>query len=212
MTDLVNIERLDVETPLGVVHLAAFPKVSHREVIFKILSEVTGRPVSAADLVQTELDPRPCFPQLDLDVNWTHSGKLCVVAYTQSPDVRVGVDLEFHSPRRLPVAERFFSAQEVEYLRGLDADSSSDKPSALAEFFRLWCRKEALFKCVGGSFFTDALGCSVMENPLASANHQVHFVDLSPDAVRSFYPNIQNEKKGADLSASLCIAVARWPQ
>lgn len=205
-----DIKRLDVETPLGVVHLAAFPKKSHREVIFGILSEVSGRPITAEDLVQPDSPSRPGFPSLDMDVNWTHSGELCVVAYTDSRSIRVGVDLERHSPKRLPVADRFYNPQEIERLKDLSASGSQD--AAVSEFFRLWCRKEALFKCVGGNFFSDALGSNLIESPVDSSGHQVHFVDLPSDAVLSLGPLFQDEKKDADSSASLCVAVARWPQ
>ena len=47
-SDSRTIRRLDVETPLGVVHLAGFvQKPDHRSVILGILSEYVGEPVTA---------------------------------------------------------------------------------------------------------------------------------------------------------------------
>lgn len=198
MSNLPVIKRLDVDTPLGVVHLVSFPKggvrgdspcgkvgktasealdvPTHRQVIFDLLTEVTGHAVTAADLVQTEEHPRPEFPHLDFDVNWTHSGDLCVVAYTEAGSAKsvdggrgvaksglcVGVDLEVHKAKHLRVAERFYSPEERNRLRELGLAA----PAAVAEFFRLWCRKEALYKCVGGNFFEGAVGRCVLQNPL----------------------------------------------
>lgn len=282
----LNIRRLDVETPLGVVHLAAFPKgvegvPPHRQVIAALLSQVCGRVVDVESLIKTKallddesLDAeRPAFPGLDFDVNWTHSGKECVVAYgdrgslVNGVGVHVGVDMEVHNPKRLRVADRFYSPEEKAWLetvavtaeslvaagssalRHADAGrvpqtnalchaaagrvpqanalrhaaagrvpqsnalrhaaagqvpqtnalchadagqhllSSSESPSGesvpqspagniplgsasgevrrVQEFFRLWCRKEALYKCVGGSFFEGAVGRNVLDNPLS---------------------------------------------
>ena len=72
-SDSRTIRRLDVETPLGVVHLAGFvQKPDHRSVILGLLSEYVGEPVTAVDIVESKEDTRPKFPELDFDVNWTH--------------------------------------------------------------------------------------------------------------------------------------------
>lgn len=190
----LNIRRLDVDTPCGVVHLAAFPKGNgappHREIIFGILSDYIGEPVTASDLVAVEGDsasvtPRPTFPKLDFDVNWTHSGHECVVAYgarhslKKNVGLHLGVDMEVHSPKHLRVARRFYSSEESAYLEALDEDRR------ISEFYRLWCRKEAFFKCVGGSFFEGSVTRNVLANPLLVGSRQVHFVDLPWDGPAS---------------------------
>lgn len=202
MADNFNIRRMDVVTPCGVVHLAAFPKGGdgippHREVIFRILSDYIGAPVTAGDLLSVEgesasVTPRPTFPKLDFDVNWTHSGKECVVAYgprgslVQNVGLHLGVDMEVHNPKHLRVAKRFYAPEENVCLESLDEGLRSQ------EFFRLWCRKEALFKCVGGSFFEGSVGRNVLVNPLSDGNRLVHFVDLPWDG-----------------PSSLCVAVCK---
>lgn len=201
MEIMVQIDRKDVLTPLGIVHLAGFRmEQSHREVIFKILSDATGVSVSANNLHESKEQPRPTFDCLDFDVNWTHSGRYCVVAYGD-PGIRVGVDLERHSPRHVHLAERFFNGAEVAWLRDCSCSESNSQ-----EFFRLWCRKEALYKCVGGSFFEDTLRCSVLDSPMstrASGEMQtVYFTDL--DGSR-----FAENEKGAGFPASLCIAVTK---
>ena len=126
-SDSRTIRRLDVETPLGVVHLAGFvQKPDHRSVILGLLSEYVGEPVTAADIVESKEDTRPKFPKLDFDVNWTHSDGYCVVAFGErdSLGMRIGVDLERYSPRRLHLAERFFSADEADLIKSLMAQGS----------------------------------------------------------------------------------------
>lgn len=206
MDNSLDIRRLEVETPLGVVHLAGFSlmqpadgsgshRINHREVIFRILSEVSGVSVSAEDLCEVGENRRPEFPKLNFDANWTHSGGYCILAYG-APGVRVGVDLERYSQRHLRLSDRFYSEDEAAYLRTL---ASTDEQRQLGEFFRLWCRKEALFKCVGGRFFEGAVGRSVLSSPVMAGpeNHlrEVHLVDL-------------DGKKGAGFPAALCIAVS----
>lgn len=189
-----EIHQLDVDTPLGVVHLAGFAqKPDHRSVIFGVLSDFTGHPLSAGDLVESKEDPRPRFPKLDFDVNWTHSDGYCVLAYGERGSLgrlRLGVDLERHSQKRLHLADRFFSSEEADLVRSLEQNHAQE------EFFRLWCRKEAFFKCVGGDFFEGTLRRNMLKNPLETPSGIVHFVDLDGGAI------------GAPMSAALCIAVS----
>lgn len=199
-----EIRRLDVETPLGVVHLAGFvQKPDHRSVIFGILSEYCGTPVTAADLVESKEDARPRFPKLDFDVNWTHSDSYCVCAFGERGSLNglcIGVDLEKYSPKRLHLAERFFCADEAAFIKALvESDGAAANTRAEAEFFRLWCRKEAFYKCVGGDFFEGTLRRDMQKNPVqvdAPDSRKVYFVDLDGAAI------------GAPNPAALCVAVS----
>jgi len=210
MTDIVGLHRAEVATPLGAVHLVGFVMDGpHRPVIFKILGEASGLDISAADLVQDDEHPRPAFPRLDFDVNWTHSKGICVVAYGE-PGLCIGVDLEKHSPKHLRLADRFYHADEVEHLHGLASSADLQR----AEFYRLWSRKEALYKCVGGTFFEGAIGRSVLGDSLmtgtAESPRQVHFVDLDGGAFTSCCAekSVLKNEKAAGFPAALCVAVS----
>lgn len=202
-SDSRTIRRLDVETPLGMVHLAGFvQKPDHRSVILGLLSEYVGEPVTAVDIVESKEDTRPKFPKLDFDVNWTHSDGYCVVAFGErgSLGMRIGVDLERFSPRRLHLAERFFSTDEADLIKSLMVSAEEfAEHAAEREFFRLWCRKESFYKCVGGEFFEGTLRRNMLKNPvhLDASDRSVHFVDLDGSAV------------GAPMKAALCLAVSR---
>lgn len=195
-----KIHRIDVETPLGVVHLAGFAqKPDHRSVIFEILSDYCGESLTATDLVESKNNPRPCFPKLDFDVNWSHSQGYCVCAFGGRGTLerlRIGVDLERYSPKRLHLAERFFSKEESAWLSTLDSEWAQE------QFFKLWCRKEAFYKCVGGEFFEGTLRRDMQKNPVLVEVPDlvepvaVHFMDLEAAAV------------GAPMLAALCLAVS----
>ena len=203
--DVRPICRLDVDTPLGVVHLAGFvQRPAHRAVIFEILSEYVGESVDAADLCESKEKPRPYFPKLDFDVNWTHSDGYCVCAYGErgSRDcLKIGVDLERYSKKRLHLADRFFSVEEAAFVKALAESEGAAGVRAEQEFFKLWCRKEAFYKCVGGEFFEGTLRRDMQKNPVLvdapdSKPFEVHFVDLEGTAL------------GAPNPAALCIAVS----
>ncbi len=145
----------ELKTPLGSVFWCLVPLKDHRKAILSELSKASGMELSDSDIV-TAPNGRPEFPRCGFDANWTHSKGVCVLAYSFS--LRVGVDIEKIRPRTLRIAERFFSRPEKATL----FQSGLAEEAALAEFYCLWCRKEALFKCAGGSFFEDVLPQSVI--------------------------------------------------
>lgn len=102
--------------------------------------------------VELEKDPqgKPVLSGGSLHFNWSHSRDACVLAFSRS--ARLGVDIEFHRdswPRN--VAERFFHPNELALLDG------QAPAHARSAFYRLWSRKEAHYKCVGGQFMGGSL-------------------------------------------------------
>ena len=156
----------------GMVYLAVLPKENHRERIFDALSRALGTKVTAADLRCPGGSTRPEFPGLHIDANWTHSKDVCVLAYSR--ECRAGVDLEFHSRNRLKLADRFYSAEEVERLHQLLANEGES--SAQRFFYTLWCRKEAFYKCRCGDFFEGTLRRDMRADLVES----VSLADLNP--------------------------------
>ena len=78
-----------------------------------------------------------------LRFNASHSHELAVYAFAQDHDV--GIDVEYIKDdfATEEIAERFFSASEVQALRALRVEQRA------AAFFRCWTRKEAYIKAIG---------------------------------------------------------------
>lgn len=157
-----------LDTPYGRVFLLAFPKENHRNTIHSVLSKKAGFDVG--EILQTKENERPVFSNSPFDANWSHSKNCCVLAYSES--AKVGIDIEFLKPKSLRLAERFYSKEESIYLKELEQENPE---KAIQEFFRLWCHKEAHFKCVGGSFFEGSL----KQNMLQNTCQEVSFFDFS---------------------------------
>ncbi len=88
-------------------------------------------------------------------VNLSHSGDYAVCAACGAP---VGVDIQRRGECDMKIAERFFTAEEADFI-----NSGNDKNAA---FFEIWTKKESFVKAVGkglsiplGSF--SALGDAV---------------------------------------------------
>ncbi len=108
--------------------LGSYLGLAGRDVSFRTATR--GKPYVAGD-------PAP------LQFNLSHSGDLALVAVAR--DRELGVDLEQHraSVATGPVAERYFSRQEVASLRALPPEER------IEAFFRVWTRKEAFMKATG---------------------------------------------------------------
>jgi 4'-phosphopantetheinyl transferase len=80
--------------------------------------------------------------QSDLKFNLSHSGQKVLIAVTKANEV--GADIEIIQPQsRMHVAERYYSASEVEQLRSLAPEEQT------AMFYRIWSKKEAIVKANG---------------------------------------------------------------
>lgn len=114
--------------------LAGYLAVDPRTVVFDYLPK--GKPIV----------PKPHNPN-NLQFNLSHSGDWAIVALT--PGAAVGVDVEQQCPKVDPmaIAQRFFTPLECEVLQH---EAMSHRVQA---FFRLWTRKEASIKALGGSLF-----------------------------------------------------------
>jgi len=80
----------------------------------------------------------PGGPQFNL----SHSGGIACLAV--HPTLTLGADIEAHRPIERDVAKRFFSPTEYQALMALP---EADRVSG---FYRIWTRKEAVVKALGG--------------------------------------------------------------
>ena len=78
-----------------------------------------------------------------LRFNASHSHELAVYAFVQEREIGVDVEYVKDDFQSEEIAQRFFSAQEVQMLTALP------KHERHAAFFRCWTRKEAYIKAIG---------------------------------------------------------------
>ena len=89
---------------------------------------------------------KPFLKGKPLFFNLSHSGEWCLCAVALN--FKLGVDIERNDPGLSfePVAQRFFSPKEIQWLQ------RSSQQRQRRNFFRLWTRKEAWLKGKGGGF------------------------------------------------------------
>lgn len=105
---------------------------------------------------------KPLLACGSLQVNWSHSRDACILAWSRT--ARLGVDIEFHRPRySQDIAERYYHPDEFRSLQAV-------APAQSAEiFYRLWSRKEAHYKCLGGAFMGGSLSLDLRAHQVGDA-------------------------------------------
>ncbi len=90
---------------------------------------------------------KPYLENTNIKYNVSHSSDK--YALLISKNIQVGVDIEKISAKKrvLKIAERFFSANEFEYLSSLKSEN------LIPSFFEMWSLKESLVKCIGFQMF-----------------------------------------------------------
>jgi 4'-phosphopantetheinyl transferase len=123
----------------------------------------------------------------DLRFNLSHSNGLALLALALGREVGVDVEYKQREVATTDLAQRFFSAAEIESLLKLPNDQQSDG------FFKCWTRKEAYIKAIGEglSFSLDSFSVSLapFESPIVldvAGNYRETarwlFWDVSPDS------------------------------
>lgn len=121
--------------------------------------EPEGTPCLGRELdTVTEAGGKPRFARLDLPYSVSHSGMYAVVAVDRG---RVGLDLQRMGSaapvRQERLVERFFAGQEKEAYFSLPSRQERERL-----FYRMWCRKEALGKLLGGGLTREVLEGNVL--------------------------------------------------
>lgn len=156
-----------------------------------------GKPELAPLLARGSELPHP------VHFNLSHSQGRALFAV--SPDLELGVDLEYHRDVEvLPLAERFFTPREKEHIERAEG---ANKPT---EFFRIWTRKEALHKCLGLGLTLklDSFDlCGAQSSLHVSAESLAH---SDPSRSLGGLYSLHQIELGSDLSA--CLACRGMPQ
>lgn len=92
----------------------------------------------------------------DIFINISHSGEYAVCAISSAP---VGVDIQFMRECNLKVADRYFTAEEMEYVKDI-----------AERFYNIWVRKESFSKAVGRGLQLPLKTISVLEDDVFYEN------------------------------------------
>lgn len=103
------------------------------------------------------------------DAGWSHSGDALLLALGES--IQLGVDIEQlrARPRARELAQRFFHADEVQWL------SAQEDALLQLSFVRLWCAKEAVLKAHG-----KGLSFGLEKLVFAEHEHALRLMDCDP--------------------------------
>jgi len=161
--------RLAVETHLAPLDVASFERIRYESMLLPAELERAGRFRFAIDAeryivrrgkLRELLGARlGCQPR-DVPLSWNSFGKPIVrgtdlrfnlshsrgvALYVFARNAEIGCDIEWRRPElaREEVAERFFSARELESLR------AAPRNRWVEAFFNCWTRKEAFIKALG---------------------------------------------------------------
>ena len=116
----------------------------------RAVSEITGENKNV--LWDTDKNGKLYLPDHpEIYVNLSHSGDFAVCAVHDAP---VGVDIQCFHDFDIALVDRFYSAEEREYVL-----SSDDKTNA---FYTVWTKKESLLKAAGTGLTVPLNGFSVL--------------------------------------------------
>jgi hypothetical protein len=143
------------------------------------------------------------FVQLPFSESMSHSGGAYAALAHAHPAMRIGVDLEFHRPRRaLAAAATVFTAAQM---RVLEAAAECDREKL---FYSIWTVKEALAKALGLPLMAALRSCEVIvDGPL----WQVRAPMTAAGGVVLYRPRADLTLAVAWIGAELPIETWCWP-
>lgn len=144
-----------------------------RSLIRGLLAQALEVPPEAVELEFG--DQGKPFVRTGPSFNLSHSGDYVLAGFTQRG--RIGVDVEQHRTQLdLDVLmQRCFSDWEIERVAPLDANERR------AAFFRIWARKEALLKALGGGLSIELKSASF--DPFVVRDNTLRALELSEEDV-----------------------------
>jgi 4'-phosphopantetheinyl transferase len=135
-----------------------------------------------------------------LRFNLSHSRELALYAFTREREI--GLDLEYRREdfASEQIAERFFSAREVEMLRALPSKSRTEG------FFNCWTRKEAYIKAVGLGLSLQLDRFDVSLSPFEPAA----LLRISDDEMEAARWSLRDLRPAKGYSAALAVKGHDW--
>ena len=142
-----------------------------------------------------------------LQFNLSHSRELTLIGVTVGAEIGVDVEYVRDLDRQDRIAERFFSAEEIEAIQGYP------DPERREAFFSCWTRKEAYLKGLGAGLGHSLSSFSVsvdpnQEEPSISGDDAP---ELTVWSIRSLYPEMGYVGAVARKGEVGCLQRFTWP-
>lgn len=183
---------------------AAFPLIKECASFFDALRDgldPTGRYSSSNGADLNVLRTEKGKPYLDLgsdmtkpvtDISVSHSGDIWMCLFSDGP---CGVDVQYVKDlKSTSIADRFFTAGESRYVK------------EGGDFFDVWCRREALGKCVGDGWFgdyPDVCPGGVLAESVSVEESVLYFHDISKELAGIEGLSIEKDLKAVCLTGSV---------
>lgn len=184
-----ELHKLAEQLPDDEIHVwhMAYQPATGRAPMRTVLAAYLGMSADGVDLLDGEYGRPALAPHHDqaLGFNWSHTGDQALIAIGRH--VLPGIDMERlrPRPRAMQIAQRFFSAEEVDALSRLAAHDQEQT------FLRIWTAKEAVVKALGRglAFGLDRLGIGCIEQELTllrldgenTMDWQLHALPIGPE-------------------------------
>ena len=164
-----------------------------RRLLKKAISEYTGDPARAEQLVSTLKTGEQGKPYIEgfEYFSVSHTGSIWAVAVDVREcglDIQLGKECDINA-----IARRIYDPKDAERIARI---SEEDPAGAKDEFFRIWTRREALTKAMGGSVYDTDLPSVSVDNTVAGLVPYM-IADIS-------LPGIE-PKGGEKLYAAVCV-------
>ena len=134
----------------------------------------------------------------------SHTGSIWAVLFGEHEcglDIQLGKECDCAA-----ISRRIYPPEDAERIAEL-VNASADDGNAYDEFFRLWTRREALAKALGGSVYDPGLPSAAVDHPCVNGNAYTVFdigtsVISVPDG-KKLYASVCVEKAGAGSAEPL---------
>lgn len=154
-----------------------------RLILFDFLSKYCNINTKLLKIYYTDAG-KPYFEDSHIHFSIAHSGKTALIAVSFSGII--GVDFEHESKKKdyKKLSKRFFHPEESNFLE-------LSKEEELADLFlKMWIKKEAIVKCLGGTMFSMMSKINTLDNTIYNVDNQN--IDLINFALINAENNFKN--------------------
>lgn len=132
-----------------------------RGALRNLVGRYVGLPAAEVEFESTgNGKPFICHPKTPMRFNLSHSGDLCVIAFSAASELGVDIEASERRVEALEIAKRFFTPEEHAEIQ------ETEESKRLETFLRFWTAKEAVMKATGLGLRLEPAAIGVELEPL----------------------------------------------